>query len=329
MDIKSCRVLVTATSFGNNDPTLKAYLESQVGEVTYNRTGKPLNSLQLAELLPGIDGLIAGLDTINAEALKSADRLQVISRYGVGVDNVDLEYTRIRNIVVTNTPGANSVSVAELTLGLILALLRQIPQAVEATRRGEWPRFNGFSLEGRTVGIIGFGSIGKQVGQRLKGFSCKILAYDPFPDLSFASEFGIQICNLDELLNQSDIISLHLPSSTYTQGLVDEGFLNRTKPGAMLINTSRGDVVDEVALYNALQKGQLAGAALDVFRQQPPDPFNPLLALPNVLVTPHMGAHSDGATNAMGWMSLRDCLAVLRSEEPKFRVPLFFGGKND
>jgi D-3-phosphoglycerate dehydrogenase len=321
MDLKSCRVLVTATSFGKNDPNLRAYLESQVGEVIYNRTGKPLNPAQLADLLPGIDGFIAGLDSITAEALQAADRLQVISRYGVGVDNVDLEYTRKQNIIVTNTPGSNSVSVAELALGLMLALIRQIPQAVQATRAGDWPRINGLSLEGKTVGIVGFGSIGKQLARRLTGFNCQILAYDPFPDLPFAAELGIKICSLDELLNQSDIISLHLPLSPSTQSLVDEDFINRMKPGAMLINTARGDIIDEAALYNALNRGQLAGAALDVFCQQPPDPSNPLLALSNVLVTPHMGAHTDGATNAMGWMSLRDCLAVLRGEEPKFRVP--------
>jgi D-3-phosphoglycerate dehydrogenase len=207
-----------------------------------------------------------------------------------------------------------------LTIGLVLALLRQIPQAVQATRAGEWPRLNGLSLEGKTFGIVGFGAVGKQVGHRLKGFNCRILAYDPFPDYPFAAEFGIQICSLDELLELSDIISLHLPLSSATQGLVDDALISCTKPGAMIINTSRGDIIDETALYRALQSGHLAGAALDVFCQQPPDPCNPLFSLPNVLVTPHMGAHTDGATNAMGWMSLRDCLAVLRGEEPKFRV---------
>jgi len=320
MELRNCRVLVTATSFGQSDPNLRPYLESQVGEVIYNRTGKPLTSPQLAEILPSIDGFIAGLDIVDAEAMKAADHLRVISRYGVGVDNIDLEYARSKNIIVTNTPGSNSVSVAELTMGLLLALLRQIPQAVEATRAGNWPRTNGLSLERRTIGIVGFGSIGKQVGLRLKAFNCRILAYDPFPDFSFATEYGIHFCTLAELLNQSDVISLHLPLSATTQGLVDENFIKQMKPGSMLINTSRGDVLDELALYNALKHGHLAGAALDVFRQQPPDPSNPLLSLPNLIATPHMGAHSDGATNAMGWTSLRDCLAVLRGEEPKFRI---------
>jgi D-3-phosphoglycerate dehydrogenase len=320
MELKNCRVLVTATSFGKNDPNLKLFLESQVGEVFYNRTGKPLNADQLAELLPGIDGFIAGLDTISAEALQAADRLIVISRYGVGLDNVDLEYARKRNIIVTNTPGSNSVSVAELAIGLILALIRQIPQATEATRAGGWPRVNGLSLEGKTVGIVGFGSIGKQLARRLAGFDCRILVYDPFPDPHFATQIGAYITSLDELLGQSDIISLHLPLTPSTHGMVDEAFLSRIKPGAFLINTARGDIVDEADLYACLQSGRLAGAALDVFCQQPPDPANPLLTLPNVIATPHMGAHTDGATNAMGWISLKDCLAVLRGEEPSFRV---------
>lgn len=320
MELKNCRVLVTATSFGKNDPNLKVFLESQVGEVFYNRTGKPLNADQLAELLPGIDGFIAGLDTISAEALQAADRLIVISRYGVGLDNVDLEYARKRNIIVTNTPGSNSVSVAELAIGLILALIRQIPQATEATRAGGWPRVNGLSLEGKTVGIVGFGSIGKQLARRLAGFDCRILVYDPFPDPHFATQIGAYITSLDELLGQSDIISLHLPLTPSTHGMVDEAFLSRIKPGAFLINTARGDIVDEADLYACLQSGRLAGAALDVFCQQPPDPANPLLTLPNVIATPHMGAHTDGATNAMGWISLKDCLAVLRGEEPSFRV---------
>lgn len=320
MDLKSCRVLVSATSFGKSDPTLRTYLESQVGEVVYNHTGKPLNSTQLAEKLPGIDGFIAGLDIIDENALLAADRLQVISRYGVGVDNVDLDYARTRKIIVTNTPGSNSVSVAELAIGLMISLLRQIPQAIQVTKAGAWPRINGLTLEGKTVGIVGFGSIGRQLGRRLSGFNCRILAYDPFPDLPFASEFGIHLATLEEVLHQSDIISLHLPLSSSTQSLVNESFLSQMKPGAMLINTARGDIVDETALLNALQSGHLAGAGLDVFCQQPPDPSNPLLSLPNVLVTPHMGAHTDGATNAMGWMSLRDCLAVLRGEAPQFRV---------
>ncbi len=320
LTLSSCRVLVTPTSFGRGDPRLRAELEAAVGEVIYNSTGRPLTSAEVAALLPGCDGYIAGLDTIDAAALAAADRLKVIARYGAGVDNVDLEAARRRGIVVTNTPGANAVSVAELTIGLMLALLRNIPCAHERTRAGEWPRLEGLSLEGRTVGLLGLGAVGKQVARRLQGFDCTVLAHDPQPDEAFAREHGVALCSRDELIAASDLLSLHLPLLPATRGLVDAAFLSRMKRGACLINTARGELVDEEALAAALRAGHLRGAALDTFAQEPPGRDNPLLALPQVIVTPHMGAHSDSAIRAMGWAALRECLAVLRGEEPRHRV---------
>jgi D-3-phosphoglycerate dehydrogenase len=320
MDIKDCRLLVTPTSYGKNDPRLKEELEAQVGEVIYNPTGKPLTSEQVARLLPGMDGYIAGLDAIDVGAIKAADRLKVIARYGVGVDNVDLQAARDKGIVVTNTPGANSASVAELALGLMLALARQIPEAVEAVQQGKWPRYAGISLEGKTVGILGLGAIGRQLARRLSGFDCRILAFDTDPDTAFAGAHGIELAGLEALIEQSDFLSLHLPLLPETRCLVDEAFLGKMKKGAFLINTSRGEMVDEAALLGALQSGHLRGAGLDAFAAEPPDPENPLLCLPQVIATPHLGAQTDGATSNMGWLALRDCLAVLRHEEPAFRV---------
>jgi D-3-phosphoglycerate dehydrogenase len=320
MDLKQCRLLVTPTSFGKNDPRLKADLERLVGEVIYNPTGKPLSPAEVARLLPGVDGYIAGLDGIDRDALASADRLKVIARYGVGVDSVDLEAAREKNIIVTNTPGANSVSVAELTLALMLALARQIPEAVAAARQGRFHRLSGISLEGKTVGIVGLGAIGKQLARRLSGFDCRLLAYDPNPDTAYARLYQVEIVGMDLLLGQSDFVSLHLPLMRETRGMVDASFLARMKTGAYLINTARGELVDEAALLAALQSGQLKGAGLDALAQEPPDPEHPLLALPQVIATPHVGAQTDGATNTMGWMALQDCLAVLQGEEPAHRV---------
>jgi len=320
MNLKQCRLLVTPTSYGKNDSRLKTELEAQVGEVIYNPTGKPLTSEELAGLLPGVDGYIAGLDVIDANALKSADRLKVIARYGVGFDNVDLDFAQQKNIIVTNTPGANSVSVAELALALMLALARQIPEAVESVHQGKWPRYAGVSLEGKTIGILGLGAIGKQLARRLTGFDCTILAYDPFADSKYARENGIELTEIDEVISRSDFVSLHLPLLAETRGLVNDSFLNKMKRGAFLVNTSRGEVVDETALLKALQNGHLKGVGLDAFTLEPPDPQNPLLALPQVIATPHLGAQTDGATSNMGWMAMRDCLAVLRGEQPVFRV---------
>lgn len=320
MNLKDCRLLVTPTSYGKNDSRLKTDLENLVGEVIYNPTGKPLTSEEVARLLPGIDGYIAGLDVIDANALKTADKLKVIARYGVGVDNVDLKFAREKGIVVTNTPGANSVSVAELALALMLALARQLPEAVDAVHQGKWPRYSGISLEGKTIGILGLGAIGKQLARRLAGFDCKILAFDPFADKQFAAKNNIELVAMDEVIQKSDFVSLHLPLLPETRAIVDDTFISKMKKGSFLINTSRGEIVDEGALLRGLQSGLLRGAGLDAFTTEPPDPQNPLLSLPQVIATPHLGAQTDGATSNMGWLAMKDCLAVLKEEQPSFLV---------
>ena len=317
--LKDCNVLVTATSYGKNDPSLFSHLQDRVGNVVYNTTGKPLDSKQLQALLPGMDGYIAGLDCIDREAIQSADQLRVIARYGVGVDSVDLAIAKQRGIVVTNTPGANSVSVAELAVGLMLALARNLVSATWATKAGQWPRLNGVSLEGKTVGLLGFGSIGRNVAKRLCGFDCTILAYDPLLPEG-PGEYGTQLVPQEAVIEQADFLSLHCPLTEANRGMVNDDFLARMKPGAFLINTARGELIDEDALLRALQQGHLNGAALDVFARQPPDPHSPLLALPQVIATPHTGAHSDSATNGMGWGALVNLLAVLQGEEPLNRV---------
>lgn len=320
MDLKKCRLLVTPTSYGIYDPSLKTDLENQVDSVIYNTTGKPLSSEQLKQLLPGVDGYIAGLDQIDKDALQTADRLKVISRYGVGVDQVDLETAKQKGIVVTNTPGANSSSVAELTLSMMLVLARKIIDANSAVRNGEWPRYAGVSLEGKTVGIIGLGAIGKEVAKRLAGFGCRILAYDPYINNATAISDIIELVGFEDLITVSDFISLHVPLLAETRNLIQKDILAKMKKGAFLINTSRGEVVNEADLFEALQSGWLKGAALDAFCEEPPSKDNPLLSLPNVVTTPHLGAHTDGATSNMGWMAMRDCLAVLKGEEPLYRV---------
>ena len=169
-DLKSCRVLVTPTSYGKNDPQLRSEIEAAVGEVIYNPYERPLTSTEVGSLLPGCDGYIAGLDYIDRAAMDSADRLRIIARYGIGVDRVDLAAAAEKSIVVTNTPFANSVSVAELTIGMLLSLARSIPTLTAETRRGGWSRVAGVTLAGKTVGLVGLGSVGKQVALRLRAF---------------------------------------------------------------------------------------------------------------------------------------------------------------
>lgn len=319
-DLNNCHILVTSTSFGKNDPALKTKLEEQVGRVTYNTLGRPYTSAELQELLQDVDGYIAGLDEIDRDVIQSAPKLQVISRYGIGVDNVDLETAKENNVVVTNTPGANSASVAELTVGLMVVLVRNICDAVKSTRAGEWPRYRGISLEGKTIGLVGFGSIGQEVARKLTGFDCQILAYDVAPDFDAARQYSVEMVEFDEVLKKSDILSLHCSLVSETVNLLNQKSISNMKDGVYLINTARGELVDEEALLEALNRGKVRGAAVDVFSQQPPDPDNLLLQHPNVIATPHMGAHTDLATNKMGWGAVRDCLAVLRGDEPEHRI---------
>jgi D-3-phosphoglycerate dehydrogenase / 2-oxoglutarate reductase len=318
--LKECRVLVTPTSFGRYDNSLRDALEGQVGEVIYNTSGHPLSSDELIPLIAQVDGYIAGLDTIDRKTILEAKCLKVIARYGVGIDDVDLEAAREKGIIVTNTPGANSSSVAELTIAFILLLARHLSTALQATKVGEWPRLQGVILSEKTIGLIGLGEIGKQVAYRLRCFDCNLVAYDPFLVEKEASKYGVELLSREKVIEKADFLSLHCPIVPSTRLMVNKDFLRLMKPSSYLINTARGELIEETALLDSLNKDELAGAALDVFTKQPPDKNNPLLVHPKVIVTPHMGAHTDDATNSMGWSAINDCLAVLQGEEPVHRV---------
>jgi D-3-phosphoglycerate dehydrogenase len=274
----------------------------------------------LVAMIGDVDGMIAGLDIIDSAVFEAALKLRVVARYGVGVDQVDLDAAKAHNVVVTNTPGANSVSVAELTIGLMLSLARNIPKMVVATRSGEWERVRGMTLEGKVIGLLGLGAIGKQVARRLTAFDCRVIAHDPFVDPNEAKTWGVEILPREDVISQADFLSLHVPVLPETRDMVNANFIAQMKTGAYLINTARGELIDEAALCDALQSGHLSGAGLDALQQEPPELDHPLLALSQVLITPHNGAQADGARNAMGRMAMNDCLAVLRGNEPAHRV---------
>lgn len=319
-DLKDTRILVTPNSFGKHNPDLKTELEESVGEVIYNTSGKPLTSQQVAEFLPEIDGYIAGLDQIDRAALEMASSLRVIVRYGVGYDKVDLVAASEKGIIVSNTPGANSASVAELALCLVLMLARQIKTATQAIQKGGWPRVAGLSLQDKTVGILGMGVIGKHFAKLLATFECKIIAYDVSPDVDFLNQHHIELVDLETIITKSDFLSLHVPLLPETHNMVNDTFIKSMKTGAYLINTSRGEILNEAALIRGLETGHLAGAALDAFEIEPPEADHPLLSHPQVICTPHIGAQTDGATNNMGKMALEECLRVLQGFEPKYQV---------
>ncbi len=318
--LKECRVLVTATSYAMNDSTLRSDLESAVGEVIYNPTQHPLTAHELAAMIKGIDGMIAGLDEINHEVFEAADCLRIVARYGVGLDRVDLDAAKKKGIIVTSTPGANATSVAELTVGLMIALARHITEANRRTKLGEWPRLKGTTLKGQTIGLLGLGAIGSRVGHMLSGFECRVIGYDPLIGRDEAAKTGVEWMERDEVIRRADFLSLHMPLVPANENLLNGERIGMMKDGVYLINTARSELVDEEALIEALHSGKVAGAALDTFRHEPPEASHPLLQFEQVIVTPHTGAHTDDATNAMGRIALKECLTVLRGEEPQHRV---------
>jgi D-3-phosphoglycerate dehydrogenase len=315
-----CKVLVTPTSFGKGDPALKTALEKAVREVVYSPFNRPLTSAELIPLVKDIDGYIAGLDQIDEPVIQAAAKLRVIARYGVGVDRVSIPDATKKGIAVTNTPGANAVAVAEMTIALMLSLCRGIRRADRETRKGEWPRVSGIGFRGKTVGLVGFGAVGREVASRLKGFGCRILVSDPRVPAEVAAGWGVHQAQLEELLAESDFVSLHASLNPGTDSMVDAGFLSKMKRGSFLVNTARGELVDEPALQAAIEDGHIRGAALDCFRKEPPGKDHPILRLDQVLVTPHIASHTDEAATAMGWMSLQACLAVLRGEGSPYTV---------
>jgi len=305
-------VVVTPRSFGMHDPALRERLEREVGEVRY-RPG-PLAAAELAAEVGDVDGLLAGLDEISAEVLEAAPRLRVVARYGVGVDRVDLEAAARCGVTVTTTPGANANAVAELTIALVLALARPLVSGRDRVRAGEWPALRGVEVAGRTIGLLGLGRIGSLVAAKAAALGMRVLAHDPFVEVSEVAA----LVPLETLAAESDFLSLHAPLDATTRAIVGRDLLGRVKPGARLVNTARGELVDEDALVRALDEGRLAAAALDVLAEEPPRPDNPLLGRDDVLVTPHVGPHTAEATSAMGRMALDELLAVLAGRSARF-----------
>lgn len=304
------RVLATARSFCNTAGEHHVYLKTQGCDLDLRPPANPISAAELGALLPGYDGVILGLDSCDASALVGADRLKVISRYGVGYDEVDLDAAARKGIAVTNTPGANQIAVAELAIGLMFALARQIPLIASAARQNSWKRPTGIELTGKTLGLIGFGAIGREVARRALGIGMQVVAYDPYYQGTFP---GVALVTLDEVISRGQIISLHAALTPENHHLINAERLAQMQPGALLLNTARGGLVDEQALYDALSAGKLRGAAMDAFENEPPE-GSPLLTLDNFIATPHIGATTHESVERMAMMAARNLVAVLRGE---------------
>ena len=268
-------------------------------EVTV-RTG--MNPEELRETIGDYEGLIVRSATkVRAGVLAEPGRLRVIGRAGTGVDNIDLDAATAAGVVVMNTPGGNSVAAAELTIAHLTALARNVSQANADLRDGRWERkkYMGTELDGKTIGVIGLGRIGREVARRAQGLRMDVLGYDPFVSSQMAQDFGIDYAELDDLLRRSDVVSLHVPRTDDTRHLIDAAAIAKMKPGVRIINCARGGLIDEPALLAALKTGHVAGAALDVFETEPPTDFD-LINHPNVVATPHLGASTREAQVRVG-----------------------------
>ncbi len=269
---------------------------------------------------------------VTRELIEEAENLKVIARAGVGVDNIDVEAATERGIIVVNAPESSSISVAEHTMGLMLALARRIPQADRSVRRGEWERqrFIGVELAGKVLGIIGLGRIGRQVAKRARAFEMEVIAFDPYISEEVAEELGVELVeDLDELLRRADVVTIHVPLTEETRGMIGERELKLMKESAFLINCARGEVVDEEALVRALKEGWIAGAALDVFAEEPPGEDHPLYELDNVVLTPHIGGSTSEAQRAAGLIVAREIERVLKGEIPENVVNLPVAGVSE
>ncbi len=259
---------------------------------------------------------------ITAAVLEAAANLKVVGRAGVGVDNIDLEAAKARGVTVVNAPQASTQAVAELALGLMFALARRIPEADASMKRGEWRKkqLKGMELHGKTLGVIGMGRIGSRVGQLAKAIGMRVVGYDPLiPAEKIARRGAEPLAELDALYAQADVITLHVPLTPNTRGMLDAAAFAKMKPGVLLICAARGGVIDEDALYQALEAGHVGGAGLDVFAQEPPG-ASPLVTHPRVVATPHIGAQTREAQTRVAEDIATEVLAALQGKPLRWRV---------
>jgi D-3-phosphoglycerate dehydrogenase len=313
----SWRVLCTARGF-DRTPEAIALLEGAgcafvrtpyCGDrFDYELTGEPL-----VTLLEGIDGYIAGSALVSSDVLAQAPQLKIVSRRGVGYERIDLDAARAHSVTVTITTGANQHAVADHVFALLLAVARGVVAGHNGIVAGRWQATSGPELGGKTLGIIGLGRVGKGVARRARGFEMNVIASDPIRDEHFAAEYGVAYVELDELLARADAISINASFNPTTRGLIGAAALARMKPGAVVIKTARGGIVDESALAQALHDGRLRGAGVDVFDHEPPLD-SPLLTAPNVVLSPHAGAYSDEAMTAANLLAAQLVVRKLRGE---------------
>ncbi len=300
------KVLLSPSSFGkiSNEPL--TLLKNNNFEIVDNPYGRKLTEDETIKLASGCIGIIAGVESLSEKVLKELPELKIISRVGVGMDSVDLNYAKNASITVVNTPDGPTLAVAELTLALTMSLLRRIPMADAKIKSGVWQKETGNLLSGKTIGIIGLGRIGKKTAEIFRALGNSVIGYDLFPDHQWAEKNNVSFVTLEEVLKNADIVSVHVSGGKDSNSLLGQRELDLMKKSALLINVSRGGVVDETALCENLKNKKLAGAALDVFEKEPYS--GELIKLDNVVLTPHLGSYASEAKIQMEIDSVKNFL---------------------
>ncbi|WP_226553671.1 phosphoglycerate dehydrogenase [Celeribacter naphthalenivorans] len=311
------RVLVTATNFSELCKEAKALLLENGCDVIENDFGRPMTFDELKDRVADVDAVVAGVDDWNEDVFKIAPNLKAIARFGVGVDNIDIETARKYGISVTNAAGGNSNAVAELTVGLIISAMRSVPQLHASTREGKWDRFVGDEIINRKIGILGFGNIAQSIAKKLQGFDVDVMAYDKFPNMAAAEKLGVTMVDADTVVAEADVLCMMLPSLKETHHFMNAETFAKMKDGAYFINTARGALVDEAALAEALTGGKLRAAAIDVYETEPTSVDNPLFSIPNILTTPHTAAETYETYHGVGLITAQAVLDVLAGKTPK------------
>lgn len=313
------RILLTAQFLRPDDPVDRD-LRARGFQTFHAPWTRRRSEDELIELAHDVDGAVIAGEPFTARVLDACPRLKVLARAGVGYDSIDVDAATERGVVVCNVPAVNAVSVAELTIAMVLMSAKRLAENLADLRDGGWNRVEGSEISGKVLGIVGLGAIGRQVASRAQALGMEVIAHDLYPDLAFSRAHGIDYVDLETLAAASDFVSLHLFATGASRHLVDERFLRLMKPSAHLVNTARGSIVDQTALVAALREGWIAGAALDVVEAEPMPLDDPLRSLPNVLVTPHLGGVTQEARSRSGSEAAARVVEVLSGAVPDIAV---------
>lgn len=309
------KILVTSRSFGQVSEEPIKLLEQNNCSIDFKKESGLYGEEDFLKVIGEYDAVIVGADHMTAKVIEAGKKLKIICKHGAGVDNIDCEKAKEMGIPVTNVPATNSDAVADFAFGLILNTARKISANAFEVKRGKWNKDIGVDVCKKTLGIIGCGAIGRRVAKRGQGFDMRVLGYDPYVKES-ANLSNISLVDLDTLIKESDFISIHVPLTPDTRNLIGSKEMQQMKKGAFIINTARGGIVDENALYQFLTNGHLGGAALDVTEQEPIQADSPLLKLDNVIITSHIASYSKESLNAVSMACARNIIKIINNETP-------------